>query len=199
MTQSDRTRRDVIAALTAAVSVSATQKVWAQPRAPVSVTNDLSPPTGDVHDFDFLVGSWTVRHRFLKKRLVGSTDWIEFNGTLVFWQILGGFGNVDDNVLAFPSGVRRAISLRTFNATTRLWSIWWIQASDVTIDSPMHGGFKDGLGVFYGDDVAAGKPIKLRFHWSHITPRSAKWEQAISIDGGATWEDNWFMDFTRVA
>jgi hypothetical protein len=28
---------------------------------------------------------------------------------------------------------------------------------------------------------------------------AARWEQAFSDDGGATWETNWTMDFARVA
>ena len=27
---------------------------------------------------------------------------------------------------------------------------------------------------------------------------AARWEQAFSADGGATWEVNWVMEFTRV-
>src|SRR5471030_1001205 len=38
-------------------------------------------PTGHVHDWDWLVGRWTVRHRRLTARLAGSTEWEEFAGT----------------------------------------------------------------------------------------------------------------------
>jgi hypothetical protein len=37
----------------------------------------------------------------------------------------------------------------------------------------------------------------MRFIWSRIGPTSARWEQAFSADGGASWEMNWIMDFTR--
>jgi ABC-type branched-subunit amino acid transport system ATPase component len=42
-----------------------------------------------------------------------------------------------------------------------------------------------------------GRPIKVRFRWSEITPASARWEQAFSPDGGTTWETNWIMCFER--
>ena len=32
------------------------------------------------NDFDFLVGNWKMRHRRLKERLKGSTEWEEFEG-----------------------------------------------------------------------------------------------------------------------
>ena len=63
----------------------------------------------------------------------------------------------------------------------------------------MHGIFKDGIGTFVGDDMLRGKQIKVRFQWSKITKTSAHWEQAFSPDGGATWEMNWEMEFTRVS
>ena len=44
---------------------------------------------------------------------------------------------------------------------------------------------------------ANGADIAVRFIWSDITPRSARWEQAFSPDDGNTWETNWIMEFTR--
>ena len=61
----------------------------------------------------------------------------------------------------------------------------------------MRGGFKDGIGTFLADETFNGRPIKVRFRWSEITPKSARWEQAFSPDGGATWETNWVMHFSR--
>jgi hypothetical protein len=43
----------------------------------------------------------------------------------------------------------------------------------------------------------AGANIAVRFSWSEITPRSARWEQAFSPDDGNPRETNWIMEFTR--
>jgi hypothetical protein len=54
------------------------------------------------HDFDFLIGSWKVRHHRLKERPAGNTEWVEFDGTCKMQSILGGAGNVDDNLFEYP-------------------------------------------------------------------------------------------------
>lgn len=39
--------------------------------------------------------------------------------------------------------------------------------------------------------------MRVRYVWSQITANSAHWEQALSADGGATWQTNWIMEFRR--
>jgi len=39
--------------------------------------------------------------------------------------------------------------------------------------------------------------VLVRFLWLRTLTRAPRWEQAVSPDGGATWETNWTMDFTR--
>jgi hypothetical protein len=34
--------------------------------------------------------------------------------------------------------------------------------------------------------------------WDQITPRSCRWRQVVSDDGGKTWEHNWVMLWRRV-
>ncbi|WP_216825453.1 hypothetical protein [Kiloniella sp. EL199] len=63
--------------------------------------------------FGFLHGKWNVGHRRLKERLCNCTDWQEFSGQMRAQPILGGQGNMDDNLLNLPDGPYRAISLRT--------------------------------------------------------------------------------------
>lgn len=155
---------------------------------------------GSIHDFDFLIGAWKVRHRRLKGRLVGATEWMEFDGTCVMRTLMGGAGNVEDNFLDLPGEPYRAVGLRAFDPKTGAWSIWWLDSRYLqNLDPPVVGGFENGVGTFLADDVHDGKPIKVRFQWSDITTKSAIWRQAYSPDAGATWETNWEMRFTRTA
>jgi len=68
--------------------------------------------------------------------------------------------------------------------------------------APVRGRFEDGaegrVGVFVADDVLEGVPVVCRFRWTVLNPRSARWEQAFSTDGGVTWETNWTMIEDRV-
>jgi hypothetical protein len=50
--------------------------------------------SGTGRDFDFEFGAWRVRHRRLRERLVGCTDWEEFPGTSETRPVLGGHGNI---------------------------------------------------------------------------------------------------------
>ena len=152
-----------------------------------------------LHDFDFLIGHWQVRHRRLKERLAGSQEWIEFDGTSVVQKILGGFGTFDDNVIGFPGGPWRGASLRSFDRASGQWSIWWLDSRMPLgpLDPPVRGGFVDGTGTFLADETIDGKPVRVRFLWSRVTSTTCRWEQAFSADSGLTWETNWVMDFAR--
>lgn len=156
--------------------------------------DDVAAPA----DFDFILGDWNVLHRRLKRRLQACAEWVEFAGTSTTRTILGGFGNLEDNVLHLPEGLYRAAALRSFDGATRQWSIWWLDHRNPhALDAPVVGAFVDGLGLFHAEDVLDGRPIRVRFTWRAIDADNARWEQAFSADGGATWETNWTMDFTR--
>ena len=149
------------------------------------------------NDFDFLVGTWKVHHRTLKKRLNGSTEWEEFDGDTVDRKILNGLGNLDENFIHAKTGPAHAMTLRLFNPESKEWSIYWSTDVTGTLDVPMIGSFKDGRGEFYSQEVFQGRHIYNRFIWSRITVNSCQWEQAFSENGGKTWETNWVMEFER--
>ena len=98
----------------------------------------MNGQAGGADDFDFLIGNWRVHHRRLKERLANNHEWIEFEGTSSAQKLLGGSANLDDNVLDFPDGSFRAISLRAFDSLKKQWSIWWLDSR--TPGSPRPAG-----------------------------------------------------------
>ena len=70
------------------------------------VTDDRETrgPADGRADFDVLYGRWRVAHRRLQRRLEGDTQWDEFAGMSEMKPLLGGLGNVDDNVIGCRPG-----------------------------------------------------------------------------------------------
>lgn len=150
-------------------------------------------------DFDFFIGNWSVKHHRLKSRLNGCTDWETFDGQTTTCALLGGMGNLDDNILHLPVGSYRAVTLRTYDPVSDEWTIWWLDGRNPSdMDAPMRGRFREGRGEFFANDMLNGQPILVRFIWSDMTSTSARWEQAFSADNGIHWEINWVMTFTRL-
>ena len=86
-------------------------------------------------------------------------------------------------------------TLRLFDPQTEQWSIYWSDTKSFRLFPPTIGRFHDGRGVFFGDDVEGGKPVRVRFDWAAGT--SPVWEQSFSSDGEKSWEKNWIMRFER--
>lgn len=148
------------------------------------------------NSFDFFVGTWTSRQRRLRTVLAGSDDWYEFPGESRCWSMMSGTANVDE--VTFPTQGFGGVTLRLFDPATDRWSLYWASSRTGLSLPPVVGRFDaDGRGVFSGDDVYDGVPIRVNYVWSAITPESARWEQEFSADGGVTWETNWVADFIR--
>jgi hypothetical protein len=151
---------------------------------------------GSPGDFDFLAGDWTVKHRKLRSRLSGSTDWIEETGTCRGFTFADGVVSVDEFV--FPASGAKACSLRTMDRDTQRWTIHWTTSSTGRLFAPVHGGFDQDRGEFYGYDSEAGTTVFVRYIWADCNTGHPRWEQAFSVDGGGVWETNWIMEFSRL-
>jgi len=149
------------------------------------------------HDFDFLHGRWRLRNERLVDRLQGSTTWETFDATAVVRPILGGTGNLDEYSTDHWPGFE-ALSLRIFDPATRLWSIHWADTLTGALLPPTVGRFDGNRGDFHGDEVIDGRDVKVHFIWTAVDTDRPTWAQAFSADGGATWEINWRMTFTRI-
>ena len=150
------------------------------------------------NNFDWFVGTWTSEQRRLRAVLAGSDEWYEFPGTHTSWSVLDGAGNVDEAV--FPTLGFSGVTLRLYDAASDEWSLYWASSRSGLSLPPVVGRFDDdGRGVFTGPDAYDGTPIEVRYLWVDITPATARWEQAFSVDDGATWETNWVAEFTRTS
>ena len=147
------------------------------------------------HDFDFLHGAWEVANRRLTDFLQPGSGWEEFAGTSRWLPFFDGAANVDE--IDMPHLGSKGLTLRLFDQDTRLWSLNWSSSGTGKLFPPVTGRFDDGRGEFYGDDTHDGKDVRVRFVWSGVSASGARWEQAFSVDDGASWVTNWTMDFTR--
>ena len=119
------------------------------------------------------MGLWRCGHRYLARRLADCHDWLELDGSCAARKILDGYGNAGESDIKLPGWPYKGMTVRTYDPQTALWSIFWL-------------------------DSRTRNAVRVRFIWSGITTRAARWEQAFSIDGGGRWETSWIMDFSRM-
>jgi hypothetical protein len=152
-------------------------------------------------DFDFIYGQWTVHNRKLRDLGdPGCEEWVEFDATSEAFPILHTLGHVDRIYVPDPPDGEpfEGFTLRLFEPATELWRIWWSSTrAPGQLDSPMTGRLTDGHGVFYGNDLIAGRQLAVRFEWD-ADPSAPVWKQAFSEDSGTTWQVNWVMTLHRL-
>jgi hypothetical protein len=175
-------------------AAAAASTCLAQAPQPSDIAPAQSVPAA--HAFDFFFGTWRVHNRRLRKALADETGWDSFEGIQICEPLLGGRANYDElrDLNNGPIGM----SIHLFDIATQSWSSRWVSAADGRMQPPLKGVFVNGTGVFEGDDVHEGKPIRVRYTWSRMSTPTPRWEQAFSGDGGKTWETNWVMDYARM-
>jgi hypothetical protein len=171
-----------------------------QPNWRMRFTRRSAPPDhgaglSSTSDFDFLTGAWRVEHRRLVDPLADGTEWVEFEGVLEGRRYFNGAVSVDEMSLADPG--HRGLTFRTYDPVRGQWAIYWVNSRVGRLEPPVRGRFVDGVGTFHGEEQLGGRRVLVRFVWSDLSPTSARWRQAFSFDGGATWADNWEMRFTK--
>ena len=163
---------------------------------------DQTAPTHDgQHDFDFEIGTWKIHLKRLDHRLVGSTNWVEFEGTSVTRKVWNGRANLEEfETDSAAGGHIEGLTLRLYDPQTHQWNLYWATSKSGAMGPPTIGEFKNGRGEFFDTEPSGpnGRSILVRFVWSEITQNSAHFEQSFSDDGGKTWEVNWITDQTRV-
>ncbi len=150
------------------------------------------------HDFDFQFGTWKSHIRRRLRPLSGSNSWAEYDGTTVVTKIWNGKANLQELIADGPAGHLENLSLRLYNPATHQWSLNYASSRTGVINTPPTvGEFKNGRGEFYDREQLNGKNIVVRNVWDDITPHSARFEQAFSVDEGKSWEVNWIASDTR--
>ena len=158
------------------------------------------PPAAasNAHDFDFFLGNWRVHHRRLRKRLAGSKDWEEFEGSSRCQSLLGGLVNINESESRRGGKTYNGLGIRGYDAASGQWADWYLDgARPIAIDAPGLGRFEHGIGSFFSDETFEGKPVKVRGIFTPIAADTCQWEQAFSPDQGRSWETNWVMRYTR--
>lgn len=146
---------------------------------------------GKPGDFDFLSGHWRIRHRRLQEGV-----WDEFEGEATVYGMLNGTVSVEE--LRIPARNFSGMGLRLLDPERRLWADHWVNGKAcVLAGEPTWGGFVEGVGIWDSVTEDDGATVIVRGVWDRITPDSCRWYQAVSRDGGAGWQENWFMDWTR--
>lgn len=168
------------------------------PAAPqVSPTPSAAQQRDGQHDWDTFFGMWKMHLRKRLRPLTGSNDWVEFESHDTTRKLWGGRANLDELEADGPNGHIEGLTLRLYNPHSHQWSIYWANSADPTPENPLIGGFKDGRGEFYDQEMFNGRSIFVRFLWTNVSEASGDFEQSFSEDGGRTWEPNWVTTMER--
>lgn len=132
------------------------------------------------HDFDFEIGTW---------KMSPSGD-----GHVV--RRLWDGATIAQLIIPAPKERVRGSLLGLYNPATKAWSIYWADAQDGTLSTPLVGCFRSGIGTFTGRETAAGGSHFVRLVFSHIERSSFETVQSTSIDG-RTWTNANKTIYTR--
>jgi hypothetical protein len=148
-------------------------------------------------DFDSHMGEWATHLKRLQRPLSGSTSWVEYKGTSIVRPVLNGRANIVELAVEGPAGKIEGAALRLYEPESRQWTLNFFNVLDGKLTPPVIGEFRDGRGEFYGQDTYKGRAILVRFIITTVDPKTLRFEQAFSADGGRTWEANWVATDTR--
>ena len=154
-------------------------------------TARYSPGTGPEHDFDFNIGHWKTQIRAVEKPLSAPGVWTRLQGTHVVYRVWDDWADIGQLEVDGPSGHVEYMALRMYDRKTRQWRVYFANGESGTLDPPMVGEFKGGVGTFVFLDQMEGKAALVRNVWSDITSKYCHQDWSISTDGGKTWVPTW--------
>jgi hypothetical protein len=150
------------------------------------------------HDFDFNFGTWKTHISRLQHPLMGSTTWVELNGSVVIRKIWDGRAQLEEVEAEGATGARfEDLALFLYNPQAHQWSIHFANSKTGTWETPTIGEFKNGRGEFFDQESLKGRAILVRILWLDITLNAHHFEESYSDDRGKTWEPVFVADVTR--
>lgn len=153
---------------------------------------------GGLHGFDFNIGAWRTNISALDRPLKDPKSWVKFEGTHIVHRIWNGWADFGQLEINGPTGHIEDLALRLYNPQSRQWTVYIASSRSGVLGPPVIGEFKNGRGVFIGQDQFIGKTVLVRNVWSDITANSCHNEWALSDDAGKTWTVYWIANDTRI-
>jgi hypothetical protein len=147
-----------------------------------------------VGDFDFLTGTWKIRHRRLKDG--NKYEWQSFESSATVHRVLNGMGSIEE--LRKADGSDMGMGVRVWLPQEMKWADHWTSAANGVVNPAQKGEFIDGEGVFMSEEEVDGVKWLYRGVWDKIAPKSCRWHQSASKDGGKSWEWSWWMEWTKI-
>jgi hypothetical protein len=111
--------------------------------------------------------------------------------------VLGGRANIAELAVQGSAGRIEGAALRLYSPQSRQWTLNFFNIADGVLTPPMTGEFRNGRGIFHGQDTLGGRSILVRFVITKLAATSYRFEQSFSGDGGETWEANWIAIDTK--
>ncbi|MFZ0552187.1 MAG: hypothetical protein WAU49_09785 [Steroidobacteraceae bacterium] len=155
-----------------------------------------TPGTGPEHDFDFNMGRWQTRIRAVLNPLSAPNVWTNLQGAHTVYRVWDDWADIGQLEVDGPSGHEELMALRMYDRKTRQWRVYFANSSSGTLDQPMVGEFKHGVGTFVFLDEMEGKTVLVRNVWSGISSKTCHQDWAISADGGKAWVPTWISTDT---
>lgn len=157
-----------------------------------SAPSDPTRAPQAAHQFDFLLGEWTVEARPLVNALAAKIHGVpKLVGTWRAWRAMDGWGLADEIRLLDASGNPRSVAhaLRVVDANGQHWK-------QVTVDV-YRGTMTQGDATWDGTSMLItgsgtddnGKAFRSRIRFSDITPTSFTYRIDRSWDLGKTWTE----------
>lgn len=189
-----RSRWLAAAPFAAALLLAVALPVLAQGRAYAPAWPVSADLPAEARQFDFWVGEWDVNLRIRQPDF----SWKDTHRAVArIYPILNGKAVLE----LWDSERIKGYSLRYYDPARGEWTLWlnWPGANRAG-SSSLSGGFRHGRGDFFSSsENADGTTTLARYSFNDIGPRSLRWDDAYTRDGGETWSNNWIMEFSRTA